>query len=258
MRRLLVTGTSHVASLKAGWDTITDRPDGLEVDFLAANSTEYAAFSMNSEGIFGLHDGSVVPPKQAELARVFSGTLFRRIADFSHVVIAGHNFGASAILRMLSAHRVDQIRETDHTLPRLSQSAYRAFSLSFAMQQCPEQLISAFGQHSKVGVAPSPRLSETILTDPDAKPWFHQIAAHPIGIREAMHLADRTIADACAVRGATHFAPPDSCLAPSGFSRAEYSRGFVRFSGGKKLDHTHMNADYGAIRMRAFLDWALS
>lgn len=258
MRRLLITGTSHVAALRAAWDNLPQQPHGLEVAFLAANATEFPFFTLNAAGVFGLHDESQRSAGQVKLARDFSGLLLRRIADFSHVLIVGHNFRQSSVMRMLQAYRVDGLRETVAPLPRLSQQAYSAFSLALALLECPERLISDLAPLCKLGVVPAPRRSEAILTDATAKPWFGLIASDPSGIRAALNLTDIVVAQACAERGATFFAPPESCLTPAGFTMPEYSRGYVRLSGTTEVDHTHMNADYGAIRLRAIVDWALA
>lgn len=260
MKRLLITGTSHVAALKAGWETITDRPAGLEVEFLAANSTEFPYFTLNAEGVFGFHQANKRSPKQVELARAVSGKLLQKVSDFSHVLICGQNFGQFQLLRLLGSYRIDGLREPDTSWPYLSDAAYRAFCLALALapQEFPHDLVPGFAKLCKVGVSPSPRRNEAILTDPDANPWFKVIGQFPDGMAEAMALADAEIAQACAERGATHFAPPANCLTEHGFTKAEYSRGFVRISGTNPVDHSHVNATYGAIRLRAILDWALA
>ncbi len=260
MRRLLITGTSHVAALKAGWETMTDRPAGLEVEFLAANSTEFPYFTLNADRVFGLHHENTRSPQQVALARAVSGKLLQRISDFSHVLICGLNFGQFPLLRLLGSYRVDGLREPEVPWPHLSDSAYRAFCLALALapQEFPHALLPDFVKLCKVGVSPSPRRNEAILTDPSANPWFQTIAQFPHGMAEAMALADAEIAQACAARGATHFAPPAACLTDQGFTKAEFSRGYVRISGTNPVDHSHVNAAYGAIRLCAILDWALA
>ncbi len=255
MTRLLITGTSHTAMLRVAWDDLADKPEGLEVDFLSANAAEYPYFKMNEAGIFGLHDEKLVAKPQLELARSFSGTLTRRIADFSHVLIVGPRLNLYSLLKMLAGWRIDEIRETPADLPRLSQSAYKAFSHAVAWTTFPADLVTPMRPLAKLAILPAPHLSEAILTDPTAEPFIKAIAEDPTGIAAALNMTERSFQTAAAAEGVTTFLPPQECLAETGFTLYDYARGSVHIRRGKPEDHSHMNAEYGRVCLAQVLDW---
>ena len=255
VKRLLIAGTSHVAALRVAWDNLAEKPAGLTVDYLAANAAEFRHFTINDTGVFGLHDESLAPENQRELARGFSGTLLRDIAQFTHVVMVGCTLNNIGLLRLLSACRVDDIRETATDLPRLSQAAFTAFSLSIAWNQYPAAILAGMTPLAKVALMSAPRFSEAILTDPKVEAQFQTIAAHPDGTRDALDLTDTAFAAGCANQGVTYIAPPAESLTPTGFSKFEYARNSVHIRVGKAPDHSHMDGEYGALCVRQILDW---
>ncbi len=255
MRRLLITGTSHVAAIRLAWDALPDAPQGLKVDYLAANAAEFRSFAMNDAGVFGLHDESLAPESQRELARGFSGTLTRQIADFTHVALVGCTLNNYGLLRLLAGCRVDGIRETGADLPRLSQAAYTAFSRHIAWAQYPAAILAGMTSRARVALMSAPRFSEAILTDPASDAQFKILAAQPYGIRQALDLTDAAFAAGCAAQGVTYLAPPPDSLTETGFSRFGHARNSVHIRAGKPPDHSHMNGDYGALCVRQILDW---
>lgn len=255
MKRLLITGTSHVAAIRVAWDSLAAKPGAPAVDYLAANLAEFRHFEMNDAGVFGLHDESLAPESQRELARSFSGSLTRRVADFSHVVLVGCTLNNHSLLRLLAGCRIDGLRETGADVPRLSQAAYTAFSLSIAWKQYPAAILAGMTPRAKVALMSAPRFSEAFPTDPAADAQIKTLAAQPQGIREALDLTDAAFAKGCAKAGVTYLAPPPESLTASGFSKYDYARNSVHIRTSKAPDHVHMNGDYGALCVRQILDW---
>lgn len=257
MIRLLITGTSHVAALKAAWDRMSPRPAGIEVDFLAALAGVFPHFAFGPEGRFGLLDPGLITADQVQLVRQFSGTLERDLRDYSHVLLAGCALGSSGLLRLLAGHRVDLIRETPADLPRLSQAAYVAFSQAIALKQSPAALLQGFAAHGRVALAASPRAAEGAWEDPKAEAALRLLGQDTTGVHQALGLTDAALELAFAAQGLRFFPVPAASLAASGFTRATFARDGARIRSGKKSDLAHMNADYGALALQPMLDWAL-
>lgn len=255
MTRLLITGTSHVAALKAAWDRMETRPKGVEIDFLAALAGVFPLFAMGEDGQFGLMDPGLVTADQLQLVRNFGGELVRDLGDYSHVLIAGCSLGGNGILKLLAGHRVDLIRETPADLPRLSQGAYVAFSQALAMKQYPAQLVQDFAPWAKLALAASPRPAEGIWHEPKAEPHLKTLAEDLTGLHQALALTDAALEKTIASQGHRFFAVPPQSLAASGFTKEAYARDGARIRSGKKADLAHMNADYGALCLQPILDW---
>lgn len=255
MSRLLITGNSHVAALKAAWDAMTDRPQGLKVDFLATIARYYPQFIMASDGRFGLLDESRLIQDHVELARSFNDIVVRNMGDYSHVLIAGCYFGYASILEVLSEHRVDLIRETPEVFPRLSQAAFAAFAHAIALKKLPSERIKEFRPWCKVALAASPRLSETVFTSAKAYPYIQSLARDCSGVRAALALTDAALDQAITAQGVRFFRAPESSIAASGFTLERYSRDSARIKTGKASDNSHMNAEYGALCLAPILAW---
>ena len=258
MRKLLITGNSHGGVLRAAWNALSVRPEGLEVDFLNIGAKHFAHMGVSPEGRFGITDESILATLNLPEYRKIDGALSCDLRNYSHVLVAGSFSGTSMILRMLADHRVDLIRESPAGLPRLSQQAYLAFSQAIALQRLPLARIDSFKPWCKVGLFLAPRLSERILDDPEVSPYLKAIAQDPAGVPEALALIETALQGAIAEKGAKLFAVPVESLAASGLTRAEFSRDITLPTATGLPDYEHMNEAYGALCLGPIIEWALA
>jgi hypothetical protein len=253
MMRLLVTGNSHAAALRSAWKGMTNRPEGLEVDFLNLPRKHVAHLSAASDGRFGLLDESLVPKEEFSLLRKINTVLVRDLHDYTHVLVAGCLLGIKPNLRLLAYHRIDLIREQPAGLPRLSQAAYAAFAQAITVKRIPTARIQSFSPWCKVGVCMAPRPSERALHGPASNGFMKALKQDTTGVRAALALTHGPLARAIAAQGGKFFPVPDSSLAASGFTKSSYSYA----SEIVEPDDKHMNAEYGALCLEPILEWVL-
>jgi hypothetical protein len=250
----LITGNSHGGALRLAWTAMTDRPDGLEVDFLNIAAKYFALFTTSPDGRFGLLDETLAPENALPDERRINGALSVDLRLYTHVLIAGCHLGSTAILRMLATHRVDLIREQPAGLPRLSQAAFTAFTRDIALKRLPMARIAGLAPWCKVGLSMAPRMSERALSDPGAEPFLKALHADPTGLRAALALTDTALDREITAQGARLFPVPSESLAASGLTKAVYS---ITTTQGD-YDHEHMNAVYGAMCLGPILEWVLA
>ncbi len=250
----MITGNSHAGAMRVAWNAMPERPAGVEVDFLNITAEYFAQFHTTPDGRYGLVDESLVPSALVPMLHQINGAIVRNLPDYSHVLIAGC-LRTNDILRLLAAHRVDDIREAPLNRPRLSQAAYLAFSLAIAMNHMPVERIAALSPWCKVALSLAPRPSHGALVARVRDPFYKALGEDTTGIRAALALTETALDRRITAEGATLFPMPEASLAASGLTLESYSQAPILIPSGATPQNGHMNADYGALCLGPILDW---
>ncbi len=260
MKRLLIMGNSHTAAIRAGWESIQEKPSSIEVDFLAAKPTILQHFSFDGSGRFGLIDRDDIPAGRLVASEAFSGSLVRTISDYTHVIVVGQNFANIPVLNLIAEHNVDGIREMPSRSQRLSRAAFEEFSVALSMEQFPGYLVDGFRQ-LKIGLSRKPRRNDDLSSvDEKAESYVWRLAADPAGVNEALKLHEAGLARRCAERKVRLFSQPEETWGEFGLTQQKFGRGIGSILMRDRTipdDTVHMNAEFGALCMGRYLDWVL-
>lgn len=264
MIRLLITGTSQVAAIKGGWDRIAAGYAGrVAVEFFAmpAGKRRFLGFDGSSYGLVGAD----VPPDVVEASHKINGRDRVDLALHDHVLLVGWGGKGTSdhLARVLHRFDVDGLppRARPH---RLSQAALVA-----AMDDQQTGIAAGLEpwarvRPDRVSVMPPPRTLETALLaetpDKRAGVWAG-LDLPDADTRKMLDLYDRRRAHALGQVGLRLVPKSDAVLGPSGFTAARFKAGAIRLAGAEAQpedDLQHMNADYGAIVLRDFLETLLA
>jgi hypothetical protein len=257
MTRILILGNSHAAAFKHAWETIAPEHPRVRISFFVLPGTEFQTLKLNpNRRIFGAVSGATTSKESLERLREFYGRHYVSLEDFDHVLVIGRQHGMLEILSMLLKNDISGLRSVGAG-QLLSLEAFTAFRKDITTQHLPELAWSVL-RDIKITFQAMPRYSETVETAAPERRWESQIAApllrQPDGVAQAL---DGLAADHRALlaeKGITFLQQPAETLTPSGFTRAQYSVNAHNILGHEVgVDYLHMNADFGAACLRAFL-----
>jgi len=255
MPKLAVIGTSHVACLKLGWDVVApERPDWT-VDFFASTRPHFHLLRLTPDWRFELPEAEH-GREEADLVRKWNGgRLGIDLAGYDTVLWCGFGRPLGRVLKVLGDADVEGLVEGGGG-ERLSRADFDRL--------CDEIAEDALPASEWLG-RETPRLVMMCAPNPDEsldggggrhKPWV-RLARRP-GDKRALTGAflDRYEA-ALAAHGVGLLRQPPETLGESGLTLARYGRESRRLDIERAhgaSDHVHMNADYGAIVLRALID----
>lgn len=258
--RVLITGSSHVAAVKQGWElTCEEGTPPVSVDFLAAPGPIFKEFERRPNGRFGLFKSPGELGLSERVHRVIrdvNGRPFRKPSEFTHSVVVGYRSGVEDMLRMIGEAGVDGIRPTPKGGVTLSQPAFEAFSRDFARRSLPIALRDMLGE-TVFAVCSLPLRAET--AERKGAIEITKRRAAPEGCRELIGRYFEIAAEIFAENGVTLLPQPLDTLTPFGTTDLRYNRGSEHLDDAKDYDDpVHMNGDYGKICISQITNWAMS
>ena len=220
MTCVAIVGTSHVAALKQGWAQAAPRWPGVSARFFGVLGRQFARLRLDRDLRLGAGDR----PK-------FAGSI-ARINGTDHIELGG----------------ADPRRMT---LP-----AFRAIAAALAEESVPAKAWRGWsGPRLFVALTPMPT-PERLADQKNRIDPAGRIAADPAGVRAAVEIFDDAFEAALAPHGVSLLRQPAETLGPDGFTLPSFSRGSRRIANDaphEDGDHLHMNGDYGALCLDAFL-----
>ncbi len=238
MTRVCVFGDSHIAALKAGWTSIANEFQGIELVFFGASRQRMEDIA--------IEDNALVVTSQP-LRMLFertSGGLSRVAGDFDAYILCGLGATARKILPLIRSYSSEG-QPLGKSIP-LSDACYRACLLGIMHETVMAGILAKFRQ---LTCAPIVVLAAPL---PKPRPYFDALAAAGED-RVIAQFFVSVLAEIAEKHGA-HFVPqPQETLQTSALTtNPGYFQGAVRLFEGPD-DETHANADYGAIVLRAAL-----
>ncbi|MBE2289887.1 MAG: hypothetical protein IAE95_10050 [Chitinophagaceae bacterium] len=220
-----IIGNSQAACLKAAWDVPENRPPGQAVTF-------FAAFGMSLRNL-ALQGGRLVPTKDTLRRNLFytAGVGEIDLAAFDVFLVCGVGLG----LRPLDA--------------RLSSQAVRALCADIMRSSLAYSIVKKIrdGSHRPIYLMHSPLLDERRARD-----------------REVLAYRDYVgwLEEALDVPGAHLLRQPEETITRAHYTRIEFSQDAARLALNQKTegvqhkenDYNHMNARYGAVRLKDFFE----
>lgn len=259
MTRILVTGNSHVAALKLGWEALPPAVRaGVSVDFFAVRDPLFQSFDFTGPDRFGLPDaGAPAQAEAAEITRRFNGATEVSLAGYDLVALAGHNFGFRKFLNAITGHRIEGMLplKRAHTLSEPALAAFADEMIDAFMPPAgwldrvrPRVVAIARPRHSERGTVETPGVRLPV--------HFRLPARNPDAYRALHAFYDARVVARLARHGIAWLEQPPETLTAAGLTRAEFSRDAPILGTARDHDETdlaHMNADYGALCMAALL-----
>lgn len=260
MIRLLITGNSHVAAIKGGWDRIAgDYAGRVAVEFFAASAAHWRHLVFD-----GSRYGALGPDVSQDVLDVvikINGRTHVDLAEYHHVLLVGGagNGKFEQVARVTGAYDIDGL--TARGKPqRLSWAAF----IATLDGQSPGLRRWSKAAPGRVSVMTSPRTLETVLVPDTTSQRNDPLCGMDLpdaDIRRILDAYDACRAAEIRAHGLGVIATPAEVLGPSGLTAARFKAGAVQLGKSKEQpeeDLQHMNADYGAIVLRDFLDRLLA
>lgn len=256
--RILITGNSHTAALKAGWESTPNC--SVSVDFFVAPAGVYRQFSRDTEGNYGLiedPDGDGLAETMATNLRTINGRLIRRLDDYTHVVLVGRRIGAKEVLEAGETCGVDEIRrqpEDSGTL--LSWGCFDSFANYLADAFLPQKRLKQLAG-TRLAVVPIPLAAETeARRSPDIRASLARRKAHPEGLKDLLAHHDTCLQRAFGNEGVRFIGQPEETITPYGTTALSFNRGSAHLrEEAQHNDPYHMNKDYGRLLNELLLSW---
>lgn len=256
--RILITGSSHVAAVRLGWDLFCQRSTPpVDVDFFAAPVAAFKEFRRKRDGRFGLSVSAArasLNKRQLHVVREVNGSLFRNLSEFSHSVVIGQRSGVESMLVMVEYMGVDGIRTAPNNGVTLSQPAFDQFCRYFAEQKLPYDLRDRLSG-TEVGIFTLPLRAEG--GDDDGEGRIQIRKQHPDGLKDLIARYFEVAAEVYAAQDLQLLAQPMETITPYGTTDLRYNRGSEHLDAAKVHDDpTHMNGPYGLLCIERILSWA--
>ena len=259
MTRVAIIGTSHVAALKMGWDRIAEQWPGIDVTFFAAPGK--AARTQKLKGrVYGYHRAKPAPD---EIIFGYDGGRTIDLAAFDHVLRVGDTLGEAELSGILSRYAVDGISDTgedgahDTGKPlRLSRAAFDMACASLARASLPNAPWHDWDAPALTFLARPTPSTKCLRVDSDRYDQWRDLAARPDEYLIAREIYYAHLGHEMARVGIGLLRQPDETIAPCGLTDERFGEGAAGMVPGKALpdeDCVHMNADYGARALRAYL-----
>ncbi|WP_270729398.1 hypothetical protein [Shimia sp. Alg240-R146] len=250
--RVLITGSSHVAALKLGWDQISTEFPDIECIFLAISGPQLWRFSTNEKNEFGIFDFTDMSSTLRDHFASIESSVDLNTIDT--VLVSGSKWEFQAVLRALTKCDVDGLFTTDRDVPSISLPMFEAFCAEVAERAYrSNDYWAKHFQNVPLSFIPQPRLSEASLNNEDQ---WHKLKSYTANTAKALSALEKKYLDVVRAHDIRIFPQPSSTIADNGFTKAEYSRNSVRLVGGDQhpeQDTAHMNQDYGEIVLREIL-----
>lgn len=254
MTRVLILGSSHVGAYKNAELAFADMYPEIELDFFGVRGPLFLGGSMDVNGVFA---PAYRADQDRETAVAVNGIATADSNDYDHVLVVGHRFTLVNMAMLLEQHDILEGFRTKN--PRLLSETMLAeiieedtdASVSSAADpfaNCPVPLTFAMAPYPAESIlerAPKYELARLLghfWAHPDAG-WLCDMAF------DALH-------QALEARGYSLLEQPDALNAGPFSTKAGYAK---RASGlGSdtlaKIDHRHMNADFGLAMLCAFAE----
>ncbi len=251
MTCVAIVGTSHVAALKQGWAQAAPRWPGVSARFFGVLGRQFARLRLDRDLRLGAGDR---PKFAGSIARI-NGTDHIELGGADAVLRVGLDNRRLALLRILGDMDVDGLRETGAPR-RMTLPAFRAIAAALAEESVPAKAWRGWsGPRLFVALTPMPT-PERLADQKNRIDPAGRIAADPAGVRAAVEIFDDAFEAALAPHGVSLLRQPAETLGPDGFTLPSFSRGSRRIANDaphEDGDHLHMNGDYGALCLDAFL-----
>jgi len=250
MIRALVIGNSHAAALIKGWQMMVQEYSG-KVELQSFATWEPIYRKLGFQGmVFGAHAATDLPHHSLDRLTDMNGTQQIDLSAFDHVLHVGLLVPDADLIGTAGRFDVDGLPDSGRA-NRLSQPAFRAWAHSFA--QRPPVRAMMQGPWAQLGS----RL--TLLRRPRAKATLFDAAQIPSATiyGAAQDLIDAALTRSAAKAGVRFLPQPAESLTDHGLSDGRFADTAPRLRGDKtytKPDLYHMNAAYGALCLKAWLD----
>jgi len=251
MTRVAIIGTSHVAALKMGWDKVADQWPGTEVTFFAAPGK--AARTQKLKGrVYGYHRAKPAPD---EIIFGYDGGRTIDLAAFDHVLRVGDTLGEADLSDLLSRYAVDGISDEVKPL-RMSRAAFDMACAALARASLPNPPWHDWDAPRLTFLARPTPSTKCLRIDSDRYDPWRDLAARPNEYLVAREIYYAHLTQEMAKRRIGLLRQPDETIAPCGLTDERFGDGAAGMIEGKALpdeDCVHMNAEYGALALRAYL-----
>jgi hypothetical protein len=250
MIRALVIGNSHAAALIKGWDQIRDGyADKVDLSFFATWEPIYRQLGFQGL-VFGAHAESDLPQHSRDRLVEMNGTAQVDLTGFDHVLHVGLLVPDADLIDTARRFDVDGLPEAGHP-HRLSRPAFDALVDSLAQRPPVRALFQGPWAQlgSRLTVLRRPRAKDTVF---DAS---QTAAAKQFGV--AQDRIDAALTTQAASAGILFLPQPAATLSDKGLSDSRFADTAPRLMGDKtytRPDLYHMNAAYGALCLKAWLD----
>lgn len=252
MTRIIVIGNSHVAALKTGWEEIAAEYPGVEMEFFAAPGYNFVRFHLWDGLNFGL------TPEEAARPDAAFDAYGRPSVDLSGadvVIRAGLAGRFYDIADLMRGFDIEGLRETG--APQiLSRAAFDAFCAAIAEGVAPGPEWRGWDK-PRLFLLPAPIRSADCIGS--ASKQFRRLqflGRNGEGAREVVLAYFAQVERVLAGLGFEFIPHPAETLLPNGLTDTRFARGPSRFAdlAPGARDMTHMNGEYGKLRLRAVFD----
>lgn len=257
MTRIIAIGSSHLGAVKLGWNRISSRFPGIDMQFFGAPADTFWRFQLSSGLHFGVLDGVEMSADRLAVIQKLNGRQAVELAGADIVLHVGWPLKEILNAQLLSTFSVDGL----HDLPkgrRMSFSAYSAFVDAIIDDILPPQPWRNWKKPVLV-MMPKPRIAETVSGEKFFKTRAWVKLSRTSGITaETLNFFTERVRSRFAEAGVTIALPPIEVYGATGLVKAQYARAVSTDddlpSRGNDGDHSHMNADYGALALTAVLN----
>lgn len=247
MIKVMVIGTSHVAALRLGWESISKDFSEYDVSFFGVGGSCGREIELDDQLRYGLLGKTKFTDSWLSIENSF-GTKVVNLSLFDAVIYAGFNSNDELNAALANRFSIDGVAPCDG-LPRLSLDAYCAFCDSFAIKALAESVFRVW-KPQNLFLIPRPLPSETIVDSlrPNDQLWAEFLNRES----RAPHLFPtyyERVSSVLAASGVFLSPPPEQVLAAHGLTKSEYCRDRLKLVDAEnpEIDHRHMNDQYGAI-----------
>ena len=250
----MIIGSSHVGAYKNAGDAFAKECPEIDVQFFAMRGPLFLLGSMEASGVF---TPSFRNDKDRAFVKETNGAELADAGDCDHLLLVGHRFAFNNLTTLLEDH--DMLEGVRTGRPKLiSETLLREIIESVATSSVAEAVaaIEAFDKPATFAMAPYPassivergksyemaRILELFWARPDAawvfEYWLAQVEA------------------ALKSKGHALLVQPDALNAGPFATKPEYATRAASVGGDTlaKTDHRHMNADFGLIMLRTYVE----
>jgi hypothetical protein len=261
--RVCFIGDSHLAAVKGGWDAVAHEYSGIEANFFAAPSRDFANTAVEN--------GRLVPTSErakSYFRRTSGGQEIVTLADYDAIVLVGLGFSLGTILDIYAAYRNDDQHNPDGDFQFVS----NAYFIEVAKSRFSRGTACAYRSHmlrelqpakAEIWIYPKPFPCPSAL-DYESPPRNDLEGRRLHGLKQAVKWQDDESLDVAfsAARAALEreglviFQQPPDTRTSNIFTRQEFSNHSPSLTGLNvpENDYSHMNAGYGAVVVRQILD----
>lgn len=248
-KRIAIIGNSHIAALKAAWDSGAVRLPGWEPVFFGLPNATFDKARLGPDGRFGVAAiaARLDPVEKARALRI-NDALDTDLSQARAILRVGNDWGLVPLAQVVATHSVPGIN--DPGLPhRMSGAAFDAICGALAKATLPDPAFLATGVRVVTVLRPVP--SENCLQE-DSHPYLapvRQALATSPTLAPAIDALTARIEAVHRENGCIAIAPPTEVRGETGLTQHEFSRASV---GLLQNDHgsgdvLHMNGEYGGI-----------